>query len=377
MKIENLNDWGFDVRKPWIVAGPCSVETEEQLLDTCQQLKELGLNMVRGGVWKPRTRPDAFEGVGVPALKWIQNVKKITGQSFMIEVGNPKHVEEALKHDIDVLWIGARSTVNPFTVQEIAEAMRGIDIPVLVKNPINPDLALWIGAVERISRVGITKIAAIHRGFSSFQNTRFRNLPMWAIPIEFKRTLPSIPMICDPSHIGGSRELIFELSQKAIDLDYDGLLIETHRDPDKAWSDAKQQITPTSLALIMKNLKIRTATSEDKDFITHLEGFRDQIDHIDKELFEIVSQRMDIVEQIGLYKKQNNVTVFQKDRWKEIYETRRQWAAKLNLNPEFMSELFKLIHDASIRRQEYIMNNPIESLAENQHELNGESPDKL
>ncbi|MCC5932121.1 MAG: bifunctional 3-deoxy-7-phosphoheptulonate synthase/chorismate mutase type II [Cyclobacteriaceae bacterium] len=377
MKIENLKDWGFDLKRPWIIAGPCSVETEEQLLDTSKQIQKLGINIIRGGVWKPRTRPDTFEGVGSAALPWIQNVKKETGLSFMIEVGNPKHVEEALKHDIDILWIGARSTVNPFTVQEIAEAIRGVDIPVLVKNPINPDLALWIGAIERISRVGISRIAAIHRGFSSFQNTRYRNLPMWSIPIDLKRNLPEIPMICDPSHIGGSRDLIFEISQKAIDLDYDGLIIESHRDPDRAWSDAKQQITPTTLALIMKNLKYRTPTSEDKDFITQLEGLRDQIDHIDKELFEIMAQRMDIVEEIGLYKKRNNVTVFQKDRWKEIYETRRLWAAKLNLNPEFMADLFKIIHDASIRRQEYIMNNPIETTEDEKHEFTGEHPDNV
>jgi chorismate mutase len=269
-------------------------------------------------------------------------------------------VEAALKHDIDMLWIGARSTVNPFTVQEIAEALRGVDIPVLVKNPINPDLALWMGAMERLWHVGITKIGAIHRGFSSFQKTSYRNLPMWRIPIDLKNQMPDVPLICDPSHISGSRDHIFDVSQRAIDLDYDGLMIETHRDPDNAWSDSAQQVTPTSLGNILRNLKYRKPTSEDKEFITHLEELRHQIDHVDKELYEIIAQRMDIVEEIGQYKKRNNVTVFQKNRWKEISDSRRQWAEKLNLNPDFMAELFKVIHDASIKRQEAILNNPLD-----------------
>lgn len=360
MKIENLEGWGLGLEKPLMIAGPCSAETEEQLLDTCKQIKEVGIKVARAGVWKPRTRPNNFEGVGVEALKWCQTVKKETGLLFSTEVGNPKHVEEALKHGIDILWIGARSTVNPFTVQEIAESLRGTDIPVLVKNPINPDLALWIGALERINNVGITKLGAIHRGFSSFQQTRFRNLPMWQIAIELKNQLPQIPIICDPSHICGSRDTIFEVSQKAIDLDYDGLMIETHRDPDSAWSDAKQQVTPTSLSHILKNLKYRKPTSEDKEFIIQLEELRQQIDHLDKELFELIASRMKLVDKIGFYKKRNNVTVFQKARWKEISDSRKEWAEKLNLNAELMSDVLKVIHDASIRRQEYIMNNPIE-----------------
>ena len=360
MKIETLDSWGFGSRRPMMIAGPCSAETEEQLMDTCKQIKEVGINIARAGIWKPRTRPNNFEGVGHEALKWVQNVKKETGLYFSIEVGNPQHVEAALKHDIDMLWIGARSTVNPFTVQEIAEALRGVDIPVLVKNPINPDLALWIGAMERLWHVGITKIGAIHRGFSSFQKTSYRNLPMWRIPIDLKNQMPDVPLICDPSHISGSRDHIFDVSQRAIDLDYDGLMIETHRDPDNAWSDAAQQVTPTSLGNILRNLKYRKPTSEDKEFITHLEELRHQIDHVDKELYEIIAQRMDIVEEIGQYKKRNNVTVFQKNRWKEISDSRRQWAEKLNLNPDFMAELFKVIHDASIKRQETILNNPLD-----------------
>ena len=362
MKIETLQNWGMGFDKPLMIAGPCSAETEDQLMDTCVQLKKIGITVARAGIWKPRTRPNNFEGIGVEALKWVQNVKKETGLLFSVEVGNPAHVEEALKHDVDILWIGARSTVNPFTVQEIAEALRGTDKPVLVKNPINPDLALWMGAIERISNVGVSKIGAIHRGFSSFQKTRFRNLPMWQIAIELKNQLPQIPLICDPSHISGAREMIFEVSQKAIDLDYDGLMIETHRDPENAWSDAKQQVTPESLNYILNNLKYRKPTSEDIEFITHLEELRQQIDHIDKELYETVASRMKIVEEIGIYKKRNNVTVFQKERWKEISDSRREWAGKLNLNKDFMADLLKLIHDASIRRQEYIMNNPIEQV---------------
>jgi len=356
MKIESLKDWGVGLKKPAIIAGPCSAETEEQLLETTTRIKELGVEIIRAGIWKPRTRPNNFEGIGEEALRWIQNVKKETGVKFAIEVATPKHVYEALKHNVDILWVGARSTTNPFTVQEIAEALRGADVPVLVKNPINPDLALWLGAIERISNVGVTKIGAIHRGFSSFKQTRYRNLPMWQIPLELKRTLGSIPLICDPSHICGTRDNIFEVSQNAIDLDYDGLIIETHRDPENAWSDAAQQVTPEVLGAMIKNLKFRNPTSKDKDFITVLTELREQIDHVDKELFEILAQRMDIVEKMGLYKKKNNVTVFQKDRWQEISDTRNKWSEELGLNPEFTWDLFKLIHDASIRRQEHILN---------------------
>lgn len=356
MKIQSLEEWGVGLDKPAIIAGPCSAETEEQLLETSQRIKDQGINMIRAGLWKPRTRPNNFEGIGVEALPWIQNIKKETGLKFAVEVATPKHVYEAIKHNVDVLWVGARSTTNPFTVQEIAEALRGADVPVLVKNPINPDLALWLGAIERISNVGVTKIGAIHRGFSSFKQTRYRNLPMWQIPLELKRKLNTIPLICDPSHICGNRDFIFEVSQNAMDLDYDGLIIETHRDPENAWSDAAQQITPEVLGAMLKNLKFRTPTSKDRDYITMLTELREQIDHVDKELLEILAQRMDIVEKMGLYKKKNNVTVFQKNRWQEISETRNKWAEELGLNPEFMWDLFKVIHDASIRRQEHILN---------------------
>jgi chorismate mutase len=356
MKIETLEGWDVGVKKPLIIAGPCSAETEEQLLETSIQIKDAGIEIIRAGIWKPRTRPNNFEGIGEEALRWIQHVKKETGLKFAVEVATPKHVYEALKHNIDILWVGARSTTNPFTVQEIAEALRGADVPVMVKNPINPDLALWLGAIERISNVGVSKIGAIHRGFSSFKQTKYRNLPMWQIPLELKRQLGNIPLICDPSHICGTRDYIFEVSQNAMDLDYDGLIIETHRDPENAWSDASQQITPETLSAMLKNLKFRKPTSKDKDFITILGELREQIDHVDKELFEIMAQRMDIVEKMGIYKKKNDVTVFQKDRWQHLSDVRTKWAEDLGLNPEFMWDLFKLIHDASIKRQEFIMN---------------------
>ncbi len=362
METELMKDWGVGLKKHAIIAGPCSAETEEQLFETSLKLRDIGINMIRAGVWKPRTRPNTFEGKGLEALKWIQNIKKETGLRFAIEVANPKHVYEAIKHNIDVLWIGARSTASPFVVQEIAEAMRGSDVPIFVKNPVNPDIALWLGAIERLSNVGLTRIGAIHRGFSSFKKTKYRNIPMWQIPIDLKSTLSDIPLLCDPSHIAGSREYIFELSQKAMDLDYDGLIIESHRDPENAWSDAAQQVTPEVLSNILKNLKYRKASSADQDFLTRLDGLREQIDQIDRELFEIFAQRMAVVEEIGMYKKRNNVTVFQKSRWKEISETRKQWAVELGLNEDFMADLYKLVHNAAIRRQETIMNTPMEEL---------------
>jgi len=367
MEIDSMKDWGVGLEKHAIIAGPCSAETEEQLYETSVMLKDIGINMIRAGVWKPRTRPNTFEGKGLEALKWIQHIKKETGLRFAVEVANPKHVYEAIKHNVDVLWIGARSTASPFVVQEIAEAMRGSDVPILVKNPVNPDIALWLGAIERLTNVGLTRIGAIHRGFSSFKQTKYRNTPMWQIAIDLKSSMSEIPLICDPSHIAGSREYIFELSQKAMDLDYDGLIIETHRDPENAWSDAAQQVTPVVLSNILKNLKYRSASSADQDFLTRLDDLREQIDQIDRELFELTSNRMSIVEKIGLYKKKNNVTVFQKSRWKEISETRKSWAQELGLNDEFMMELFKLMHNAAIRRQETIMNTPLEELEKDEN----------
>ncbi|MFC2125480.1 chorismate mutase [Bacteroidota bacterium] len=356
MEIKGLNSWGEGFDRPMIIAGPCSAETEDQLYATAKALSKSGVKIIRAGVWKPRTRPNNFEGMGLDALKWIRDIKQELNVKFAVEVGNPQHVQEALYHKIDILWIGARSTVNPFTVQEIADSLKGVDIPVLIKNPINPDPSLWIGAVERVYQTGITKIGAIHRGFSTFNKTRFRNPPQWKIPIDLKKTFPDIPLLCDPSHIAGDRNMIFDISQKAADLDFDGLMIEVHPDPDKAWSDAKQQVTPKQFTDILSRIKFRDPTSENKEFISHLEELREKIDHLDQELYEVLSERMKLVDQIGYFKRDNNVTVFQKNRWKEISESRGAWAKSLGLNVEFMDELFKMIHQASIRRQEVIMN---------------------
>lgn len=342
--------------QPFVIAGPCSAESPEQLAIVAQALKNLGITIMRAGVWKPRTRPDSFEGMGETALKWIADVKQETGLAFATEVANPNHVELALKAGVDVLWIGARTTVNPFSVQEIANALQGTDRIVLVKNPINPDLSLWIGALERLHRAGMKKLGAIHRGFSSFQKSRFRNRPLWQIPLELKTQHPNIPLIGDPSHIAGNRNLIFEVSQKSLDLDYDGLMIETHPNPDKALSDAQQQVTPDSLKEILSQLRMSERSSSNALFINQLEALREKIDHIDQELIETLSTRMKMIEKIGDYKKENHVTVFQLERWDEIMQTRPEWARLALLSPDFIRELYKIIHDESIRIQTEIMN---------------------
>lgn len=356
MEIKGLKDWGGHYKRPLIIAGPCSAETYEQLHKTSLAIRNLGVNIIRAGVWKPRTRPNNFEGVGLNALKWIRDLKAELNVGFAVEVANPHHVEEALYHGVDIFWIGARSTVNPFTVQEIANSLRGVDVPVFIKNPINPDLSLWIGAIERFYQAGVKKIGAIHRGFSSYQKTRFRNVPQWRIPLDLKKTFTEIPLICDPSHISGNRTMILELSQKAADLDFDGLMIESHIEPDQAWSDAKQQITPKRLGEILEQIKFRNPTSRNREFINRLEELREEIDDLDQELYEVISNRMKLVDQIGIYKRDNNVTIFQKNRWKEISDSRHGWANKLGLDPEFMDELFKMIHENSIKRQTAIMN---------------------
>lgn len=347
--------------QPFVIAGPCSAESPEQLLTVARTLKEMGISIMRAGVWKPRTRPNSFEGMGETALKWMAEVKQETGLAFATEVANPAHVELALKAGIDILWIGARTTVNPFSVQEIADALKGTDKIVLVKNPINPDLSLWIGALERLHRAGIKRLGAIHRGFSSFQKSRFRNQPLWQIPLELKTLHPDIPLIGDPSHIAGTRDLIFEVSQKALDLDYDGLMIETHPDPDKALSDAQQQVTPAVLKEILSQLRVSERSSSNALFINHLEALREKIDHIDQELIETLSTRMKMIEKIGDYKKDNHVTVFQLERWNEIMQTRPEWAKLALLSPDFIRELYKIIHDESIRIQTEIMNKTPES----------------
>ncbi|BDC99687.1 bifunctional 3-deoxy-7-phosphoheptulonate synthase/chorismate mutase type II [Persicobacter psychrovividus] len=355
MQIERLSAWNDQGDQPLIIAGPCSAETEEQLFNTATELYNNGIRIIRAGVWKPRTRPGTFEGIGEDALQWIQNIKKKLDVKFAIEVANAQHVELALKYGIDILWIGARSTVNPFTIQEIADALKGNDVPVFVKNPLNPDLALWIGALERLNQAGITKLGAIHRGFSTSKKVKYRNLPQWQIALELKRKYPEMPMICDPSHIAGDRELIQSLSQKAMDLVYDGLIIESHINPAEAWSDAAQQVTPAALKEILESLVIRKSNTDNPEVQNHLAEMRERIDEIDREIFDTLAERMKIVDQIGEYKKDNKVTVFQVNRYKEMMQARTEWAEDLNLNQEFMENIFSLIHDAAIRRQTLIM----------------------
>ncbi|PTX18020.1 3-deoxy-D-arabinoheptulosonate-7-phosphate synthase [Pontibacter mucosus] len=341
--------------QPLVIAGPCSAETEEQVLQTARALKQQNIHLFRAGIWKPRTRPGSFEGVGSQGLAWLNRVKRELGMKVSTEVATARHVEEALKQEIDVLWIGARTTVNPFAVQEIADALQGVHVPVMVKNPVNPDLALWIGAIERIYHAGVTDLVAIHRGFSSYQKTKYRNVPVWQIPIELKARYQSLPLIVDPSHIGGRRELIFPVSQKALDLGYDGVMIETHPTPDLALSDAAQQVTPARLAEILGQLQVRKTRYDDAELENRSEQLRLQIDAADHDIIQALARRMALVEQIGEYKKLNNVQVLQIERWKEIFRTRAEWAAEAGINPAFVEELYKLIHVESIRKQTQIL----------------------
>lgn len=356
MNTVNWIDTFFNNHKPLIVAGPCSVESPEQVRHAAIQLRQLGVPILRAGIWKPRTRPGFFEGKGDEALTWLQDVKKETGMWLATEVANPHHVEKACQAGIDIVWLGARTTVNPFVVQEIAAALRGTQRMVWVKNPISPDLSLWIGALERIYQAGIQHLGAIHRGFSSLRPSRFRNVPAWQIALELKSNYPHLPLIADPSHIAGNREGIFEVSQRALDLGYEGLMIEVHPDPDRALSDARQQITPAALGTLIGRLRVSQTSSRNVRFLSQLEKLREQIDHIDQELIETLASRMRIAEQIGWYKKENNVTVFQPERWKEIMQSRPEWGRQAQLATEFIRELYRLIHDESIRLQTRILN---------------------
>jgi len=344
---------------PLLIAGPCSAETEEQVLATAHGLKALEkVDLFRAGIWKPRTKPGGFEGMGTAALPWLQRVKAETGIPTAVEVATPRHVEEALAHGIDVLWIGARTTVNPFAVQELADALAGTSVPVMVKNPVNPDVALWAGALERLERAGITDLAAIHRGFSTFAPSRYRNAPTWILPIELKTRFPHLPLICDPSHIGGRRDLLLPIAQKALDLDYDGLMIETHPDPDNALSDAAQQVTPVRLGEILSELHFRYRSSNNAEYLNKAEDLRSKMDEADREIMEALARRMALVEELAEYKKENNVKILQLDRWNEIFESRQAWARKLQMNEKFIAELYKLVHIESIRRQTEIMQRP-------------------
>lgn len=356
LKLQAISDWGIQhTDRPILMAGPCSAETEEQVLEAAHALKDKNISIFRAGIWKPRTRPNSFEGVGSVGLKWLSKVKKETGLMVATEVANAKHTYEALKHNIDVLWIGARTSVNPFAIQEIADALQGVDIPVFVKNPINPDLELWIGALERINKAGITRLGAIHRGFSSYGDTAYRNAPNWQIPIELKRRFPELIIINDPSHIGGKRNLISKISQVAMDLDFDGLIIEVHPNPDTAWSDANQQITPQQFAEISNALIIRSKGNVNEPH-SLLYDLRKKIDHFDHELLDLLEARMKVAEEIGEFKRDNNMIVLQNTRWNDILEKSIDLGRSKGLSSELVSRIFKAIHQESINRQTDIIN---------------------
>ena len=341
-----------DQERPFVIAGPCSAETEEQVMTTARQLAQKGCHNFRAGVWKPRTKPGGFEGHGEPALKWLRQVKEETGMLVTTEVATPEHVELCLKYGVDILWIGARTSANPFAMQALADSMRGIDVPVFVKNPVNPDLELWIGALERINQAGIKKLGAIHRGFSSYDKKIYRNLPMWQIPIELRRRIPDLPLICDPSHIGGRRELIAPLCQQAMDLGFDGLIVESHCDPDKAWSDAKQQVTPDVLDYILSLLIIR----DEKMSTEGITQLRSQIDELDNELMNLLAKRMRVCREIGMYKKEHNMTVLQPTRYNEILDKRGAQGSLCGMDSDFIKHIFESVHEESVRQQMEIIN---------------------
>lgn len=355
--INSIKKWLPHINNPLLISGPCSLETEEQTIETARLLaKDHRVFIFRGGIWKPRTRPGMFEGVGSIGLKWLQNVKKETGLYVTTEVANAHHTEKAVKAGIDVLWIGARSVASPFVVQEIANVIKGSNAVVMVKNPVNPDVQLWIGAIERIYRAGIKNIVAIHRGFTPFRDTKYRNYPNWQTVIELRRLIPNLPIICDPSHIAGKREYLYEISQKAFDMGMEGLMIESHYNPSLALSDANQQLTPADLSKLLDKLVIRYQYANNPEFENQLELLRNRIDSIDSELLEILASRAEIVRQIGKYKKEHNVTALQINRWSQLMENRIKLGEKLNLSEVLIKTFFQLIHEDSVRMQTEIMN---------------------
>jgi 3-deoxy-7-phosphoheptulonate synthase len=359
-KIKNtlIKDWKGYKDRPFLISGPCSAETEEQVMETARQLAGLKeVSVFRAGIWKPRTRPNSFEGVGVEGLKWLRRVKEETGLLVGTEVANEKHVYEALKYGVDMLWIGARTSVNPFTVQEISDALNGVDVMVLIKNPINPDIELWIGAIERIARAGITRIGAIHRGFSTYEKTQYRNQPNWQLPIELRRRIPELPIICDPSHIAGARQYLHEIAQKAMDLNFDGLMLESHIDPANALSDAAQQVTPNDLKELLSRLILRNPNPSDPKLLDILGELRQQIDVYDDHLIDLMEKRMQVAETIGRYKKENNITILQSIRWDEIIKRAIVKGQAKGLSAELIDAIFKAIHQESINHQMKIMNN--------------------
>lgn len=352
MEFESILLPGMEDKRPIVIAGPCSAETEEQVMTTARQLAEKGVKIFRAGIWKPRTRPGAFEGIGSIGLEWLQKVKKETGMYTATEVATAKHVSEAIKYGVDILWIGARTTVNPFAVQEIADALKGCDKPILIKNPVNPDLELWIGAIERLYQAGVRKLGVIHRGFSSSDKKIYRNIPQWHIPIELRRRYPTLPMFCDPSHIGGKRELVASISQQSMDMNFDGLIIESHCDPDCAWSDKDQQVTPDILDYIINMLVIRDGQQSTEN----LSELRKQIDEIDDQLVEMIAKRMRVAREIGTYKKEHNMQVLQASRYSEILEGRIKQAVKFGIDGDCMQKVLEAIHEESVRQQIEIIN---------------------
>ena len=355
MNFPPIHTWIPAGERPLVIAGPCSAESEEQVMQTARALAEIPqVKVFRAGIWKPRTRPGSFEGIGVEGLQWLMRVKEETGLLTTVEVANPQHVEQALAHQIDILWIGARTVVNPFSIQELAESLAGVDIPVMVKNPLNPDLSLWIGAIERFYKNGINRMAAVHRGFYQFEKTQYRNPPQWEIPIELKRRMPGLPVICDPSHIGGSPKLIQPISQQALDLEADGLMIETHPNPNKAWSDAAQQITPEQLKDVLNKLVLR-ASSGNLEFERNLEELRHEVDLIDYELIRLLAKRMGITEEMGRYKSAHNITILQLQRWQELFADRIKKGKKAGLDTKFLSAVLRLMHEQSIASQTKVM----------------------
>lgn len=352
IELQPLNLPGVPTERPIVIAGPCSAETEEQVMNTATQLAKKGIKIFRAGIWKPRTKPGGFEGVGTVGLPWLQRVQKELGMLISTEVATPRHVEAALEAGVDILWVGARTVANPFAMQELANSLLGVDIPVLVKNPVNPDLELWIGGLERLNGAGIRRMGVIHRGFSSYDKRLYRNLPMWHIPIELRRRIPNLPIFGDPSHIGGARELVAPLCQQAMDLGFDGLIVESHCNPDTAWSDAKQQITPDVLDFILDKLIIRNVTQSTES----LEMLRRQIDEIDNNLIETLSKRMRISREIGLYKKEHNMTIVQTTRYTEILDKRGAQGVLCGMSTNFMKGIFEAIHEESVRQQIEIMN---------------------
>lgn len=362
--LKSLDEWGLGIKRPFIIAGPCSCETEQQMMETAVRLKDKGVTALRAGIWKPRTRPGMFEGIGIEGLSWLVQAGKAAGLPTAVEVANGQHVEDALEAGIDILWIGARTTVNPFSIQEVADALKGVDVPVLVKNPLNPDLQLWIGGLERVYVAGIRRLGAVHRGFSSYEKTKYRNKPMWELPIELRRLHPEIPIVTDPSHICGDRSMIGETAQKAFDLNFDGLMIESHRDPENAWSDSKQQVTPERVGEIISKLVIRSSVLdyEAEDFLAVLRG---HIDRIDNYLLELMGERMEVARQIGEFKRENGITILQAARWDQIVRDRVAKGGTKELTEEFVRDLMKAVHQESIRHQNKVMNEKVKDVSSN------------